>query len=64
MSFALPPPSLKNAIVDERTAQDDDAWNNTNNAKDSNFNLVCDDFNIASVSMPVYILFYLFFVLV
>jgi hypothetical protein len=31
-------------------------------AKESNFNLVYDDFNLASVSMPVfYFLFYLFF---
>jgi hypothetical protein len=30
-------------------------------AKESNFNLVCDDFNIASVSMPVFISFFLFY---
>lgn len=29
-------------------------------AKESNFNLVYDDFNLASVSMPVFTSFYLF----
>ncbi|KAG5684962.1 hypothetical protein PVAND_014167 [Polypedilum vanderplanki] len=37
-----------NAIVEQKTSQDGNDGN-TNNAKDSNFNLVCDDFNIASV---------------
>ncbi|CAG9803570.1 unnamed protein product [Chironomus riparius] len=45
------PSTALNKIVEQRTSQDgnDDARNNTNNANDSNFNLVCDDFNIASV---------------
>lgn len=51
-----------NAIAEQRTSQDgnDDARINTSNAKDSNFNLVCDDFNIASVSMPVLFIFTIF----
>ncbi|XP_070506082.1 neurobeachin isoform X4 [Chironomus tepperi] len=45
------PSTALNKIVEQRTSQDgnDDARNNTINANDSNFNLVCDDFNIASV---------------
>ena len=59
------PSTALNKIVEQRTSQDgnDDARNNTNNANDSNFNLVCDDFNIASVSMPVYFFILYFYFL-
>jgi hypothetical protein len=49
-----------NAIVEQKTSNDvnEDA---RIDAKDNNYNLVCDDFNIASVSMPVLFYFILYF---
>lgn len=44
------------AAIDERRSSQEDARIQPASDKESNFNL--DDFNIASVSMPVYFIFY------
>lgn len=58
MSLTTPnPPAAIIAAIDERRSSQEDARIQPTAAKESNFNL--DDFNIASVSMPVYFLFFL-----
>jgi hypothetical protein len=55
---SLTPPNTAAIIaaIDERRPSQEDARIQPSAAKESNFNL--DDFNIASVSMPVYFLFF------
>lgn len=54
--MTTPNPAAIFAAIDERRSSQEDARTQPTAAIESNFNL--DDFNIASVSMPEYFIFY------